>query len=146
MFSCEFAKYLRTPFLQNTSALYNIIEITLRHGCSPANLLHVFRASLHKNTSGGLLLVIHIKKNFKIELYVNSQLFLLYNVHKRTNFSSFYHVKMRGVLRKYVFLEILQNSQENTCARVSFLIKMQTSACNFFKKETLGQVFACEFR
>ena len=26
-----------------------------------------------------------------------------------------------------VFLEILQNSQENTCARVSFLIKLQAS-------------------
>ena len=27
---------------------------------------------------------------------------------------------------KKVFLEILQNSQENTCARVSILIKLQT--------------------
>ena len=33
---------------------------------------------------------------------------------------------------KKVFLEISQNSQENTCARVSFLIK-------------LAQVFSCEF-
>ena len=32
---------------------------------------------------------------------------------------------------KKVFLEILQNSQENTCARVSFLIKLQVSGCNF---------------
>ena len=31
-----------------------------------------------------------------------------------------------------MFLEILQNSQENTCARV------------FFAKETLAQVFSCE--
>ena len=30
-----------------------------------------------------------------------------------------------------------QKSQENTCARVSFL--------NFIKKETLTQVFSCEF-
>ena len=35
---------------------------------------------------------------------------------------------------KKVFWEILQISQENTCARVSFI-----------KKETLGQVFSCEF-
>ena len=28
---------------------------------------------------------------------------------------------------KKMFLEILQNSQENTCARVSFLIKLQAS-------------------
>ena len=31
----------------------------------------------------------------------------------------------RGVLYKKVFLEISQNSQENTCARVYFLIKLQ---------------------
>ena len=32
-----------------------------------------------------------------------------------------------GVLSEKVFLEISQNSQENTCARVSFLIKLQAS-------------------
>ena len=31
----------------------------------------------------------------------------------------------RGILCKKLFLEISQNSQENTCARVCFLIKMQ---------------------
>ena len=31
----------------------------------------------------------------------------------------------RGVLWKKVFLEISQNSQQNTCGRVSFLIKLQ---------------------
>ena len=31
----------------------------------------------------------------------------------------------RGVLQKRVFLETSQNSQENTCARDSFLIKLQ---------------------
>ena len=46
---------------------------------------------------------------------------------------------------KKVFLEISQNSQEKTCARFSFLTKLLTSACNFIKKETLAQVFACEF-
>ena len=46
---------------------------------------------------------------------------------------------------KKMFLEIPQNSQENTCARVSFLIKLQASACNFIKKEALTQVFSCEF-
>ena len=34
----------------------NFIEITLRHGCSPVNLLRIFRTPLLKNTSGGLLL------------------------------------------------------------------------------------------
>ena len=40
---------------------------------------------------------------------------------------------------------MLQNSQEDTCARVSFLIKLQDSACNFIKKETLAQVFSSKF-
>ena len=44
-----------------------------------------------------------------------------------------------------VFLEFLQISQENTCARVSFLIKLQTETYNFIKKETLAQMLFCEF-
>ena len=35
---------------------------------------------------------------------------------------------------KKVFLEISQNSQESTC-----------DVCNFIKKETLAQMFSCEF-
>ena len=70
---------------------------------------------------------------------------------------------------KRVFLQISQNSQESTCARVSFLIKLQgqnkhflppdthvymcvsgSRKCdlcthNFIKKETLAQVFSYEF-
>ena len=34
----------------------NFIEIALRYGCSPINLLHIFRTSFLKNTSGWLLL------------------------------------------------------------------------------------------
>ena len=39
----------------------NFIEITLRHGCSPINLLHIFRTSFPKNTSGWLLLNVAVK-------------------------------------------------------------------------------------
>ena len=39
---------------------------------------------------------------------------------------------------KKVFLEISQNSQENTVARVSFLIKLQASGLQLYKKETLA--------
>ena len=38
--------------------LCNFIEIALRHGCSPVNLLHILRTPFPKNTSGGLLLKI----------------------------------------------------------------------------------------
>ena len=34
----------------------NFIEMTLRHGCSPVNLLHLFRIPFPRNTSGWLLL------------------------------------------------------------------------------------------
>ena len=40
--------------------LCNFIEITLRHRCSPVNLLHIFRTSFPKNTSRRLLLNILI--------------------------------------------------------------------------------------
>ena len=51
----------------------------------------------------------------------------------------------RGVLWKKVFLEISLNSQESTCARVSFQIKLQASDvhCNSIKKQSLAQVFSC---
>ena len=39
-----------------TLLLCNFIEITLRHGCSPVNLLHIFRTPFTMNTSGWLLL------------------------------------------------------------------------------------------
>ena len=45
--------YRRTPMPKCDFTL----EITLRHGCSPVNLLHIFRISFPKNTSGGLLLI-----------------------------------------------------------------------------------------
>ena len=36
----------------------NFIEITLRHGCCPVNLLHIFRTPFYKNISGWLLVYI----------------------------------------------------------------------------------------
>ena len=45
---------------------------------------------------------------------------------------------------KKVFLEILQNSQENTCARVCFSVNCRHNTCNFIKKEALAQAFSCE--
>ena len=50
------------------------------------------------------------------------------------------------VLWEKVFLEISQNSQKNTCTRVSFLIKLLAEACSFITKDALAQVFSCEFR
>ena len=41
-------------FGKESSLLCNFIEIAHRHGCSPLNLLHIFRTPFPKNTSGGL--------------------------------------------------------------------------------------------
>ena len=82
-----------------------------------------------------------IKKSTRLMLVIPVfHIFLyLFSMSKRTE-----AVARRCSVKK-VFLEISQNSKENTCARVSFLIKLRTSACNFIKKETLAKVFSCEF-
>ena len=43
-----------------------------------------------------------------------------------------------GVLWKKVLLEISQNSQKNTCARGSFLIKLQASGLQIYLKRASG--------
>ena len=48
--------------------LYNFIEITLWHGCSSVNLLHIFRKLFYKNTSGELLLCISVSHIFFFNL------------------------------------------------------------------------------
>ena len=49
------------------------------------------------------------------------------------------------VFYKKCVLRNSQNSQENTCARGSFLIKLQAWSATLLKKESLAQVFSCEF-
>ena len=42
--------YRRTPMPK--CDFYKVAEITLRHGCSPVNLLHIFRTLFPRNISG----------------------------------------------------------------------------------------------
>ena len=46
---------------------------------------------------------------------------------------------------KKVFLEILQNPQENTCARVSFLIKLHAAPTTSLKKRLSHRCFPVNF-
>ena len=84
-------------------------------------------------------------------LGILSEMYKLYSSKKSTFCFSFtcdlFHTEAvaRGCSVKKVFLEILQNSQESTCARVPFFDKIAGQACNFIKKEILAQVFSCEF-
>ena len=62
---------------------------------------------------------------FKIPFYLQKQ-------HRRCSVT-------KGVIRNFV------KFRENTCARVSFLLKLQDEGFNFNKKEALVRVFSCEF-
>ena len=44
----------------------NSIEITLQYGCSPVNLLHIFRKTFPENTSGRLLLYLFCLVSCKV--------------------------------------------------------------------------------
>ena len=72
---------------------------------------------------------------------------LVYLLKKRINLNGSERLNTEAVAKRWsvrkVFLEISKNSQGNTCARISFLIKFQAS--NFLKKETLAQVLSCEY-
>ena len=54
----------------SVKVLCNFIKIALRHGCSPVNLLHVFRTPFLKSTSGRL----HLDLN-KFKKILNSKKF-----------------------------------------------------------------------
>ena len=59
--------YRRTPMpkCDFNKVAKQLIEIAVRHGCSPVNLLHIFRTPYPKNTSEWLLLpVLHSLRFF----------------------------------------------------------------------------------
>ena len=53
---CKYAAKLQKS--THAEALCNFIEITIRLGCSPVNLLHIFSTPFSKNTSEWLLLIV----------------------------------------------------------------------------------------
>ena len=95
--SCEFCKVFRnTYFVKHLRIATVFFSVTF-------NVCNVWRAQL-----GGL------RHCNKVQLLFNS----LPNLVSK----SCYRSSRPGVLYKKVFWEIWQNSQENTCARVSFLL------------------------
>ena len=51
----------------------------------------------------------------------------------------------RKCSRKKVFLKISQNSQEKTCARVSFLVRLQVAPATLLKKRLWHRCFSVNF-
>ena len=52
------------------------IEITLRYGCSPVILMHIFRTPFTKSTSGGLLLQKIRKIRIPVKIYMADSIFV----------------------------------------------------------------------
>ena len=86
----------------------SFIEITLRHGCSPVNLLHIFRTPFPRNTSEWLLLengVVSVdpKKNGKIFCKFFSNLAeLLLLILPRTKKTNLESKPLESILRRFV--------------------------------------------
>ena len=53
-----FSQNLEIPYWKSSFPVHR--QIALRHGCSPVNLLHIFRTPFPKNTSGWLLLFLNV--------------------------------------------------------------------------------------
>ena len=52
-----------------------IIEITSRHGCSPANLLNIFRTAFTEKTSGKILLTNNHESKIRTTLCISPYVF-----------------------------------------------------------------------
>ena len=63
----------------------------------------------------------------------------------KTNFCRVAEVANGGVFLKKMFLKISQNSQENSCTRVSFLLKLQASGSTLLKKRLWHRCFPVNF-
>ena len=72
--------------------LCNFIEIALRHGCSPVNLLNIFRTHFYKNTSEWVLLVLSVL--YKIGL-VHSFFMLLFRFFKIYSSMENVHIEVK---------------------------------------------------
>ena len=66
---------------------WSLFEITLRHGCSPVYLLHIFRTPSLKNTSGRLLLDLLLESYHWLHSDIDS-MFLLFLLIKHGFFLS----------------------------------------------------------
>ena len=81
----------------------SFIEIALRHGWSPVNLLHIFRSPFPKNTSGWLLLDYSFFKIIKTSIF-----------HTHRHLSSINSLSKLMILtgKNHVFLNLVQESIE----------------------------------
>ena len=73
----------------------------------------------------------------------NVQEKLIFHVHELLQINRLWSSHQRCSIKK-VFLKFSQNSQENTCAGVSFLIKLQALGLQLYQKGDSGKVVFCK--
>ena len=97
-----------------------------------------------------LLTIIFMFNRFLLWIF-NALIFGFHKAKYRSVFFLHFHkgneieAATRVVLCKKVFLEIWQNSQENTCDRVSFFIKLQARPVTLLKKRLCHKCFPVNF-
>ena len=101
--------------------LCNFIEITLRHGCSPVNLLQIFRTPFRKNISVWLLLFFSFDWIWKVSKLLNI-----------LHFWQFYFCFSSGICFDNLFLHLFKFCWENDSNRIFNLLIL-----NFFKRDLI---------
>ena len=96
----------------------------LQHRCFPVSIAYFLRTPILKSISERLL---QMSLNKFRTLPLSSE------------------AVVRRCSVKKVFIEILENSRENTCARVSFLIKLQVRPATFLKNRLWRRCFPVNF-
>ena len=89
---------------------------------SKKDLTHIFDEYFYKNIHN------FVGQNRRHTFVFLLSIFIRVKFHFMGQYHEIYvtsEAATNGVLYKKVFLEISENSQENTCVRVSFLIKLQ---------------------
>ena len=133
--------YRRTPACGTVILIKlqsNFLEITLRHGYSSVNFLHIFITSFPKNTSGGLLLFFPMCSDLSGKVCFFGILSEVQNgTFRRNNWSS--HQRCSSKFRKLTGKHLCQSF---------FFIQiagLRPEASTLLKTETLPLVFSCEF-
>ena len=109
--------YRKKP-MPKCEVLCNFIEITIRHGYSPVNLLHIFRTPFLKNTSGWLLLCylwthwrskympLHKKMKFSIKNFFSKS----DQIHSFLRTWS--HLLKKSLMKNFIFCAVWGGAQE----------------------------------
>ena len=86
--------------------LCNFIEIALRPRCSPVNLLHIFRISFYKNTSGGPLLLCLVNlRNQSVTANITKNV----DIYLQTPIKAFCNKKTVGFFFRAVLKHVTKN-------------------------------------